>query len=357
LQCSVFRFLDLEFVFQVVLSLFAVLLGYDAVCGEKERGTLRLCLANAVPRPLFVLGKLLGAYTVLVVSLLIALGVGALLLPLMGVHLSGQEWLRLLFIVAGGILFFGVFLALAVFISSTVKRSADAFLILLVLWVGAVLILPRAAVLLAGRAVDVPSVDELGYRKAAYATDLFRGYRTALADFKTPASNDVEVMMTALNRYMDSLTTDLDGRMSAYRGRLNEERDNCVQHRASVALGLARLSPSAALALATSKLAGTSPQLKQRFTDQAAAHQAVLGDFLQEKTGVNVAGRMMVMKITDGEEEPEPIDPAELPRFEFRGPTLTASLNAALPDLGLLALFNLVFFAGAVVAFNRYDAR
>ena len=43
---AVFRFLDLSFIFQVVLSLFAILLGYDAICGEKERGTLRLTFAT-----------------------------------------------------------------------------------------------------------------------------------------------------------------------------------------------------------------------------------------------------------------------------------------------------------------------
>ncbi|HEY5565299.1 MAG TPA: ABC transporter permease subunit, partial [Rhodothermia bacterium] len=39
---AVFRFIDLEFIFSIVLSLFAILFAYDAVNGEKERGTLRL---------------------------------------------------------------------------------------------------------------------------------------------------------------------------------------------------------------------------------------------------------------------------------------------------------------------------
>ena len=354
---AVFRFLDLEFVFQVVLSLFAILLGYDAVCGEKERGTLKLCLANAVPRATFVLGKLLGSYTVLIVSLLIALGAGALLLPVLGVHLSGGEWLRLGLIALCGILFFGAFLSLSVFVSATTGHSANAFLVLLVIWVGSVLILPRAAVLLAGRAVEVPSVDEIGYRKASYASDLFKDYRAGLTDFRGPQTTDVDALMTSLNEHMDSLTAVIDDKMSVYRSRLNEERENRARHRAAVALGLARVSPSAALSLAVSELAGTSPRLKQRFYDQAMAYQPVLSDFLHAKTGVNVAGRTIVMTISDEDEEPEPIDPNELPEFAFAGPALASTLTAVLPDMGLLTLFNLVFFTGAVFAFNRYDAR
>ena len=57
---AIFRFLDLEFLFQVVLTLFVVVFAFDAVSGEKERGTLRLALAGAVPRLTLVLGKLGG---------------------------------------------------------------------------------------------------------------------------------------------------------------------------------------------------------------------------------------------------------------------------------------------------------
>ena len=62
---AVFRFLDLSFIFQVVLSLFAILLGYDAISGEKERGTLRLVFSNATPRAIFILGKITGSMIVM----------------------------------------------------------------------------------------------------------------------------------------------------------------------------------------------------------------------------------------------------------------------------------------------------
>ncbi|RPH35554.1 hypothetical protein EHM92_05985, partial [bacterium] len=55
---ATFRFLDLDFTFQIVLSLLAILFAYDSVNGEKERGTLRLALSNAVPRHLYITAKL-----------------------------------------------------------------------------------------------------------------------------------------------------------------------------------------------------------------------------------------------------------------------------------------------------------
>ena len=55
-------FLDLEFIVLIVLSLFAILFTYDAISGEKERGTLRLSFAGPVARHTYMTGKLLGSF-------------------------------------------------------------------------------------------------------------------------------------------------------------------------------------------------------------------------------------------------------------------------------------------------------
>ncbi|HSG29356.1 MAG TPA: ABC transporter permease subunit, partial [Candidatus Krumholzibacterium sp.] len=59
---AVFRLLDLNFVFLVVMSLFAILFTYDAVNGERESGTLRLTFSNAVPRVKYIAAKFTGAW-------------------------------------------------------------------------------------------------------------------------------------------------------------------------------------------------------------------------------------------------------------------------------------------------------
>ncbi|MEW6755878.1 MAG: ABC transporter permease subunit, partial [Candidatus Latescibacterota bacterium] len=65
----VFPVLDFATVVSVVLSLLALLLAYDAFSGERELGTLRMCLANACPRHALLLGKYLGGLLGLAVSL------------------------------------------------------------------------------------------------------------------------------------------------------------------------------------------------------------------------------------------------------------------------------------------------
>ncbi len=120
---ATFRFLDLDFTFQIVLSLLAILFAYDSVNGEKERGTLRLALANAVPRHLFITGKLIGSFLGLVAPLLLPIALGALLLPLLGIPFTADEWMRLGLIVLAGILYCGVFVTLSVAVSSLTVRT------------------------------------------------------------------------------------------------------------------------------------------------------------------------------------------------------------------------------------------
>ncbi len=69
----IFHSIDLALVFGVVLSLLALLFAYDAVSGEREDGTLRLMLSNAVPRDVVLIGKYLGAMACLLLPLAVSL--------------------------------------------------------------------------------------------------------------------------------------------------------------------------------------------------------------------------------------------------------------------------------------------
>ena len=52
-----------------------------------------------------------------------------------------------------------------------------------------------------------------------------------------------------------------------------------------------------------------------------------------------------------------PVSFDTVPKFQERDLAFGQSLKLAVWDIGLLALFNLVFFAAAFVSFLRYDVR
>ncbi len=358
---AVFRFLDLDFIFQIVLSLFAILFAYDAINGEKERGTLRLVFANAIPRAKFILGKIIGSFTALAVPLLIPILLGCLLLPILGVHLNTDEWLRLGMVILAGMLYFGVFLMLSVFISSITRRSSSSFLLLLVVWIFSVLIIPRSAVLMAGRAVDVPSVDEIASQKSRLSRQLWTEDREKMSSFKPTDSSDPQKMMEEFQKMMQDNADEREKRMSDLDAKLSEERNNRLRTQESAAFSFARISPTAAFSLAVTNLTGSSTDLKQHFLNEAAAYQQSYAEFMKEKTGMNIGGGGFVFRMRhsgDGEEEEEkPIDPRELPEFKYSGIPMDKVVTAALPEMGILAVFNLLFFAGAFAMFMRFDLR
>jgi len=354
---AVFRFLDLDFIFQIVLSLFAILFAYDAINGEKERGTLRLTLANPVPRGAFIAGKIAGSFIALAVPLLVPILLGALLLMAMQIPMTQDDWFRFALVVGAGYLYFGVFLSLSLFVSAMAEKSATSFLLLLVFWIFSVMIIPRTAVLLAGRAVDVPAVDDLVSQKSRYSASLWQEHRKKLSEFPAPENTPMEKVMEKFQKFMSDLGQERGDKMEAFSRRLNEQRANAQAVQERLAFGLARISPSAVFSLLSTSISATGVRLKDDYKAQAEQYQRQYAEFMREKTGRNPSGGF-IFRMTDGEEEEkEKINAAELPVFSYEQPPVGSATASIVTDFGILALFNIAFFAGAFVAFLRFDPR
>lgn len=354
---AVFRFMDLEFIFGIVLSLFAIIFAYDAINGEKVSGTLKLCFANSVSRASFIGGKLAGSFVGLSLALLIPMLIGCALLPVLGVQLTSDEWIRLALILVSGLAYFGLFLALTIGISAMTNRPSNSFLIGLVVWIFAVLIVPRASVLISGRMVDVPNVDDITSQKNRYRTQLFEEDRPKMSNFK-PEGTDPQDVMQQFSSHMRELSSKRQEKIDAFTERINEDYENRRREQEKLALNLSRVSPASVFTLASTELAGTSLGLQNRYMDSATEYQNVYGNFMQEKTGANQGGGFrMIMITTDDQEEPDYLDPDEMPQFEYKPVSAGVAASTSMPDLGLLILFNILFFGGAFAAFLKYDLR
>jgi ABC-type transport system involved in multi-copper enzyme maturation permease subunit len=355
---AVFRFLDLEFIFLIVLSLFAILFAFDAINGEKERGTLRLSFASSVPRATFIIGKITGSFAALGLPLLVPVLIGLLLLPVMGVPLSGDEWIRLVILIVCGMLYLGVFLTLSVFISCITKRSSSSFLFLLLIWVCSVLIIPRASTLLAGNMIEVPSTSKIYYQRLQmmnqqsreYLTklnEIYEGFYKELAQSGDTSPEAIDQTQKKISKTLENIQADMDKNISVYVNRLNEERYNKQVQQERLALGIARLSPSAVLTLASNELCGTSLELRNNFRERLAIYSGDYYDFIEKKQKQN-SGDMQTSS---------PVNPAEIPEFIYQPNEPAVIMQRVFPDIAILFIFNLVFFLAAFIAFLRYDLR
>ena len=144
--------IDWVFIIGIVLSLVALLFTFEAIVGEKERGTLKLVMAQSLPRHTLLLGKFLGA--MLVLSLVMILGVVVnllLVLSLSGAHLGAGETVKLIGMVGLAVLYLSIFVSLGMWVSVRSSSARASLVSVLLLWTCTTLIWPQTGGVLAAR--------------------------------------------------------------------------------------------------------------------------------------------------------------------------------------------------------------
>ncbi len=140
-----FPAVDLLFVVCIVLSLLAFVYSYDAVCGERENGTLKLLMSYSIPRDKVILAKWIGGYVALIIPYILGIFIMCLLVIINPrVQMSGVGWGAFFMTVIVSLLFIGVMYSIGLFVSVKSKLSSTSISVLLFIWVIFVLIIPNA---------------------------------------------------------------------------------------------------------------------------------------------------------------------------------------------------------------------
>jgi ABC-2 type transport system permease protein len=374
--------LDFAVVVRVFLSLFVLLLTYGAVAGEKESGTLKAVLANPVPRSQLLLGKVLGLFGIFVAATGVPAILGILIMKVgFGIELSGGDWLRLLTVgVTCGLYLLATF-AIGILASTATSRSAVAFLVLLLVWVAFVEVIPKASPMIAGQIRPAPSYASLQSERDRLQADFQRGMFSLMSGAfaraggigGSDAGGDVDqerrqaLVDSIMNRGRDSLQEDLNGKLAA----LEESYRNRQDAMTRLALGLARLSPAAAMGHAVETMAGTDFEVHRRWRDDLLQYRSELEIYLKSK-GVTFGGFRMVVRTENrggsggarsqtmhfgAPEDESRLDMSSMPQFRARPETYGSALGRAVPDLLLMGLWAAGALLAAFARFLRYDVR
>jgi Cu-processing system permease protein len=127
-----------------LVPLIALLLAYEAIVGESERGTLALLLSYPVARWQVVLGKFVGHLAILALATVIGFGSAALAAGFGDPEPTPADWTAFAALIGSSVLLGAVFLALGYLISASVGQRATAGGIALALWLGFVLLYDTA---------------------------------------------------------------------------------------------------------------------------------------------------------------------------------------------------------------------
>ena len=202
-----FANLSLAWLWQVLAPLLVIALGFDALAGERERGTLPLLLGGGASARALLAGTALALALVFGAPLLLA--ALAQLLSAWS-HAPGADTLwRTLGWTLGHAFYLGVWIAATLALSLQATRARTALIVLLSAWTLATLVAPRLAIGAAEALAPTPDADAFS---AAIARDLREGMdghdpadarreafkRKVLADYGVERVEDLPVSFAGL---------------------------------------------------------------------------------------------------------------------------------------------------------------
>jgi Cu-processing system permease protein len=114
-----------------LLPLIALLLGFDALLGERERGTLDLLLSYPIDRVELLLGKYVGLAAALTCATLAGFGLAGIVIV---VRVPASDWYQYAGFVVSAVLLGWVFLSLAVCVSAFCASRTSASGVAIALW-------------------------------------------------------------------------------------------------------------------------------------------------------------------------------------------------------------------------------
>ncbi len=133
-------------IFQSLIPLVIILLGFSAFAGEREQGTLRQLLSLGVPPTQLAWGKALGVGASLALIAVPAALLGSAALVLAGSNGDyGAAWPRFAGMALSYLLYFVIFIALSLAVSARMKTARGALVLLLGFWLVNALLSPRVA--------------------------------------------------------------------------------------------------------------------------------------------------------------------------------------------------------------------
>ena len=332
---------DWIFVIGYVLSLIAILFTFDSISGERRQGTLRLTLANPIPRHTVLIGKFLGALISIVVPFTLAVLINLLIVSTSGnVQLSTDAWGRLGIIFLIALLYLCLFLALGLLVSSRVQQNAASLVILLLIWVTFVVFMPSTLASIASGFSNPMTYDEFFERRKQLHNQLKNEYETRLQN-----AHEFSVKKTELGG--EYVTNE-----AAQRERLSQEHLTQQHAQIQLARSVTRISPVVLVQHLLEVFAGTGFERHQQFVENVQRYAHQYREFVTDMDRADPES-LHIIGVREGMSK-KPISPESIPLFEDTL-SLSRDFNAAAMDLLLLTLFFIVLFSGAFLTFVRVE--
>jgi ABC-type transport system involved in multi-copper enzyme maturation permease subunit len=375
---KLFPRLDFIYIISVLLSLLAIIFSYDAVCGEREDGTLKVIHANPVSRASVIIGKWIGMWLAIGIPFIAVYFFSVLIGSLIaGVAIGPERWLELGLICAASLVYLGFFLCLGLFVSGIVRQPGTSILVLLFLWILFTMVIPNGSPVVASQIKPLPSVNAIE-REARDLTDVIRdnlldverkkvqqAYRerfaipSAINDFSKEddfiaAGWTAEQYKQFYDEYVEEIRVashKVNEEQGAKARALWDELTRKVDDQSGLAMAISLFSPASSYVYLGTDLASVGLRAEEYTREEMSEFYSAQGNFIDKRW--HSEEKRQNRKV--GYEEF--IDLSGRPRYNHNPEPVADRLVSALPFAGHLAAAMLVALLLAVVAYLRYDVR
>lgn len=383
---SMFLTIDVVFIFKIILSALAILFAFNTISGEREDGTLKLVLSNAVPRDVIVLGKYLGGmlslFPIVLVSLIVALVIA---LSSRVTAFDENDISHIVLIFAVSLLYVSTWYLLGLLLSVWTKAPATTLILSMVIWVMLTIVHSNMATIVVEKFPPYQSAPEAELVKSAGDVwDQFRkerdtyikrrGYENLKDSISWKPGMDEETnrfftffsygmhnlhllegyIIKDVDKADTSIFQEILGYQEplriAYADKVEEVLNKPAAERernAKFADALSRISFADVYHFAVGTIAGTDRQSYNTFIQDSRAYKRRIVEYLKDKEAFTsrawFSSDQSVADLTD------------LPVFQHRRLSLSESLSRAYIDILILLAWNVVLFMAAYVSFLRYD--
>ena len=331
----------------IFMSFFVILFTFDAVAGERTQGTLSLMMSNQISRGQMLLAKYLGAFFTLMAPLAIGIVMNLLIIYLSGnIRFDSDDWLRILGMIGLFALHISIFIFLGLFFSSRVSNAITSLVWLLLSWVGLAFIFPSLLGLFVGTLDPIPSIEVISSRTRAQLANIENAFRPmellGITKLSEAPSRDNPA---AARRWATYFT-----RRHETKTHIADEHVDQQLRQVRLARELTQISPIVCFQYAMEGFANTGIVSYMNFVKQVRRYRQTFIDFIKTEDRSD-PDSLHIYPVREGLSQ-KPVDPNAVPRFEEH-----PSYQSVIFPIGLLILFNLLFFTAAQLSFLKSDLK
>ena len=335
--------LDLVFIVAVMMTFVAISFSYGCVSAEREQGTLKQILSNAVPRNKVILAKAVANYVTVIFPFLFSVLLSLTIFHQNVVTLFDADggWLHVALAIVFSLLLIGAFFNLGLLVSTLTRQAVSSIVFLLLCWVLLFGIVPRLGIFLAQAIYPIKSPAVLASEKEKIFSANEKECEAGIDNLLDSGRGTIDNQKAVRDEYAKKLQQDMR--------QLDQDWARTRDIQIAAATNIARLSPVSCFVRPMAEISKSGWLIWRRFMADVTRFQTTLNEKIYGQNSLEVTRSGINVH------EQEISGPA--PAFQTTEVSIKSLFGDILPDLILLVLYNLLFFAGAFVSFLRYDAR